>query len=168
MPSQIHKVASSRRCRSKKKVLQRNSNFLCFRPKRQIRWRCIKKNYFYWSLGYPARALSVDRRVEAWPKILVCSSSVLLAQYASKHIAGTTILYDPAFSAGLKHYSAMTTGRPGCWGMGNATASTGAAGPLMGLRACQEQRRPTPTPPEQQYLSEELRALWSPPAADAR
>ncbi len=49
----------------RKKVLQRNSNFRCFRPKRQIRWRCIKKNYLYLSLGYQARALPKGREVES-------------------------------------------------------------------------------------------------------
>ncbi len=68
----IRNVTLSRRCRSKKECPGRNLNLLCqyFSPKHQIRWRHIKKNYSYWSLGYPARALSVDQPVEALPEIL--------------------------------------------------------------------------------------------------
>ncbi len=42
--------------------------------------------------------------------------------------------------------------------MGNATASTGAAGPLTGLRAKREQRTLPSTSLGMQYLSEELLA----------
>ena len=70
MPIQIRNVTSCRRCCSKKEGPERNSNLPMLPPQKSNTLALHKKELLLPVTWLPGtRALSVDRRVEAWPKI---------------------------------------------------------------------------------------------------